>query len=367
MTRLLQSVGVALAFLLTAVPAFAADNYRIIEATGATRTMAASDIGSVLYPRQLIQGLSAGVPTAVQMTTPGALNVNCVVGCDGGGGGGVVTNAGTFAVQVTAALPAGANSIGAVTLGGTLPAFASTPTFNIGTMPALAAGENTIGTVNLGTIAGASTAANQATGNATLAALDTDIGAPADAACASGAVSCALIPGIKALITAAQDTTAVAVNMTQIGGAAVPVGNGAAATAQRVVIANDNTAFSTNPQPTATMGCTPGGLQSAATTNATSIKASAGTLCGGMAINTTASIYYARLYNLAAAPTCSSETGFVATIPIPASTTGSGTLIDFGTFGASFSTGIALCLTGGPSSTDDTNAATGVFLTYAFK
>jgi hypothetical protein len=106
---------------MTMSPALAADNYRIIEATGATRTMAASDIGSVLYPRQLIQGLSGGVPTSVQMTTPGALNVNCVVGCSGGG-----------AVTISGTLPAYA-SPPTFLLGGTLPAFGATPTFNIGT------------------------------------------------------------------------------------------------------------------------------------------------------------------------------------------------------------------------------------------
>jgi hypothetical protein len=117
----------------------------------------------------------------------------------------------------------------------------------------------------------------------------------------------------------------------------------------------------------ATGGCTPSGAASAASTNATSVKGSAGTWCGGVAINTTATLYYLRLYNLSAAPTCSSATGFVTTIPIPASTTGAGTLLDFGTFGAAFSTGIAYCLTGGGSSTDNTNAATGVYLSYATK
>lgn len=116
-----------------------------------------------------------------------------------------------------------------------------------------------------------------------------------------------------------------------------------------------------------TGGCTPSGLTTAASTNATSVKASAGTFCGGIAINTTATVYYLRLYNLAAAPTCSSATGFVTTIPIPASATGAGTLLSFGTYGAAFTTGIAYCVTGGGSSTDNTNAATGVYLSYAYK
>lgn len=117
----------------------------------------------------------------------------------------------------------------------------------------------------------------------------------------------------------------------------------------------------------ATGGCTLSGTQSAATTNSTNIKASAGTWCGGKGINTTATLYYLRLYNSASAPTCSSATNFVATIPIPASASGAGTDLSFGTFGADFSAGISFCLTGGPTSTDNTAAATGVFLAYATK
>ena len=116
-----------------------------------------------------------------------------------------------------------------------------------------------------------------------------------------------------------------------------------------------------------TGGCTLSGTQSAASTNSTNIKAAAGTLCGGTVINTTATLYYLRLYNLSSAPTCSSATGFVATYPIPASATGNGTLIGLGTFGADFSTGIGFCLTGGGTSTDNTNAATGVYINLAYK
>lgn len=115
-----------------------------------------------------------------------------------------------------------------------------------------------------------------------------------------------------------------------------------------------------------TGGATLSGTQSTASTNATSVKASAGTLCGGHAINTTGTIYYLRFYNLATAPTPSSATGYVLTVPVPANTTGAGVLLEFGPFGANFSTGIAFCITGGPSSTDNTNAAVGVFVNLAY-
>lgn len=58
------------------------------------------------------QTLTAG--NMAQFTYMNILGDICMSG--GSGGGGVVTNAGTFAVQNTAATPAGANSIGGVTI-----------------------------------------------------------------------------------------------------------------------------------------------------------------------------------------------------------------------------------------------------------
>lgn len=116
-----------------------------------------------------------------------------------------------------------------------------------------------------------------------------------------------------------------------------------------------------------TGGCTPYGLTSAASTNSTSVKASAGTLCSLSLVNTTATLYYLRLYNAASAPTCSSATNFVLSVPIPASATGAGVVVNTGTFGWAFTTGISFCLTGGGSSTDNTNAAAGVYLAASYK
>jgi hypothetical protein len=59
-------------------------------------------------------------------------------------------------------------------------------------------------------------------------------------------------------------------------------------------------------------------IVSAATNNATNCKASPGNLYGYEIYNTTTTTYYLRLYNTASAPTCSSATGFVRSIPIPA-------------------------------------------------
>lgn len=108
-------------------------------------------------------------------------------------------------------------------------------------------------------------------------------------------------------------------------------------------------------------GCTPFHGTSAASTNATSVKASRATLCTLQIVNTTATIYYFRMYDLATAPTCSSATGAVHSWPVPASTTGGGISIPLAPYGENFAAGLAFCVTGGGGDTDNTNAATGVY------
>jgi hypothetical protein len=108
------------------------------------------------------------------------------------------------------------------------------------------------------------------------------------------------------------------------------------------------------------------GVGSAASTNATNCKASPGNLYGVRAVNTTATLYYLRLYNTASAPTCSSSTGFLESIPIPASATGAG-IVAMTPLPLGYSTGISFCLTAGSANNDNTNAATGVFATLYYK
>lgn len=133
-----------------------------------------------------------------------------------------------------------------------------------------------------------------------------------------------------------------------------------------VTLASNQSTIATQNVGGTTGGSTPCVLQSAATTNATSCKASAGTVYGYRVINTTATLYYLRMYNLAAAPTCSSATGFVETIPIAASTAGAG-ISYANAIGEAYGTGVAFCLTGGGSSTDNTSAATGVYVSILYK
>lgn len=111
-------------------------------------------------------------------------------------------------------------------------------------------------------------------------------------------------------------------------------------------------------------GCTPTKTNSAASTNATVILAAPGLLCKMVAINTTSTVYYLKFYNTASAPTCNSDT-VVAVYPIPP--TNGGVAIPLGPFAENYSTGISFCLTGAGADNDNTNAATGVYLSHSYK
>lgn len=190
-------------------------------------------------------------------------------------------------------------------------------------------------------------------------------------------------------------TTALNINWAQIAGTAVSVNSGNKdAGTQRVVIATDQpnltTPLNTNTtqlgsvvlagadasgyqlEANVATATTTGGTSrfywpATASTNAQVVKNSAGNVYAVLVQNTTSTIYYLRMYNLAAAPTCSSATGFVETIIVPHATgTGAqgGYSLDVPD---AYSTGIAFCITGGPTSTDNTNAAAGVFATVKYK
>jgi hypothetical protein len=80
----------------------------------------------------------------------------------------------------------------------------------------------------------------------------------------------------------------------------------------------------------------------AATTNAVSVKASAGTLYNVVLSNPTATPVYYKLYNKASAPTVGTDVP-IATIPVPATSIVNH---DFGPLGIRFATGIASAVTG---------------------
>lgn len=112
-------------------------------------------------------------------------------------------------------------------------------------------------------------------------------------------------------------------------------------------------------------GCTPGKLVSAATTNATVVKASAGQVYTFTASNTNAAVRYLKLYNKATAPTVGTDTP-VQTIALPPS----GALPpQLGSpVGLSFSAGISFALTTGAADSD-TNAvaASEILVNYCYK
>jgi len=139
-------------------------------------------------------------------------------------------------------------------------------------------------------------------------------------------------------------------------------------------IASNTTALANaigSPIPAATTGGVTGyGLQTGASTNSTLVSTGAHTLLGINLINTSTTIYYLRMYDASGAPTCSSATGFTRTWPVPpaaASGGAGGIAVHLPIQGVAFANGLGFCVTGGPSSTDNTNAATGVFINLDYK
>lgn len=126
---------------------------------------------------------------------------------------------------------------------------------------------------------------------------------------------------------------------------------GTAGTASADVISVQGIASGTALKVTAAPGTSDGlttyNLISAATVNATSVKASAGNVYGIQVFNNGATIRYLKLYNLAVAPTVGTSTP-VKVIMIPA---GGGAVIQSNN-GIEFSTGIAFSLNTGIANTD---------------
>lgn len=167
-----------------------------------------------------------------------------------------------------------------------------------------------------------------------------------------------------------------AVNNAQINGVTPLMGNGVTGTgSQRVTIASDNTAFGVNAnqsgtwtvQPGNTANTTPwltssvpvtsGGptvqrVKAAASTNATSVKASAGQIYGWALFNNTATAKFFKVYNKASAPTVGTDTP-AFTVIIPAS---GGTNISWDN-GLPLGTGIAFAITGAVADSDTTSTA----------
>jgi len=94
-------------------------------------------------------------------------------------------------------------------------------------------------------------------------------------------------------------------------------------------------------------------VNSLATTNATSVKASSGTLCNVAVSNINAAARYLKLYNKASAPTVGTDVP-VLTVPIPA---GSVVNVLSSDNGIQFGTGIAFAITAAAADSDTTAVA----------
>lgn len=132
---------------------------------------------------------------------------------------------------------------------------------------------------------------------------------------------------------------AASINVAQVNGNTALAGNGVTGTGSpRVTIASDNTAFSVNaiPTPQTTGGYSISHLVSAATTNATNIKASAGQVFGWYIYNSNAAARKVAFHNTAGTPTAG--TGVVFAIVVPP---GSAANV-FTDTGIAFATGIAI-------------------------
>jgi hypothetical protein len=101
---------------------------------------------------------------------------------------------------------------------------------------------------------------------------------------------------------------------------------------------------------------------STASTNCNLVQTGKVILRNVLPVNTTAVIYYLKLYDKATAPVAASDVP-VLTLPVPVSTARASSPI-FSVDGFSFLNGMGFCLTGGIADNDNTNAATGVAINF---
>jgi hypothetical protein len=158
------------------------------------------------------------------------------------------------------------------------------------------------------------------------------------------------------------------VGLAQLDGNAINLGAGNASTGtQRVVLATDQAAVAISHGAAATGGYTPGQILSAASNNATAIKAGAGTLGFLICFNLNAAAMYVKFYNKATAPDPASDTP-VLTVLVPGGTAGAGVCVPLPPQGLAFSTGIGIAMVTGIANNNNTGvAASEVIAAYGYK
>jgi hypothetical protein len=106
-------------------------------------------------------------------------------------------------------------------------------------------------------------------------------------------------------------------------------------------------------------------LQSAASTNATLVKASAGSVFELTVFNSSAAIVYVKLYNKATAPAPATDAALLMdVIPVPAST--GRVAVEYGALGKRFPAGIGIAIVNGPTNTDAVAVAVGVTVDFTY-
>lgn len=100
---------------------------------------------------------------------------------------------------------------------------------------------------------------------------------------------------------------------------------------------------------------------STVSTNSTLVLGARSFLNGGVIVNTTATVYYFKLYNKATAPTCGTDVP-VWTLPLPANIA---TPVPITAQGLQFGTGMGFCIVGGIADADTSPAAVGIAVNLA--
>lgn len=99
---------------------------------------------------------------------------------------------------------------------------------------------------------------------------------------------------------------------------------------------------------------------STASNNATLVKTGQVTLASVLAVNTTGTVYYLKLYNKATAPVCGTDVP-KWTIPVPAS---GGVASHNIAMGVLFPLGLGFCLVAGIADNDNTAAVAGIAINF---
>jgi len=168
--------------------------------------------------------------------------------------------------------------------------------------------------------------------------------------------------GNLATLAGAVSSSKVQTNVAQVAGTTADTNSGNKSNGTlRVVLATDQPAL-TNAQPVALKaaasgGATPGHLVSAASTNATNVKASAGTIYSLSGFNLNASPRYLKIYDKASSPTVGTDTP-VAVFMMPGNANGSGFSKAF-SVGLALSNGFSFAITGGIADNDTTAVGAG--------